>query len=290
MVMLDMAKKLLAERNDELIVAHFDHGIRENSAKDAEFVRQKAAEYGLECRVGEGWLGADTSEAVARAARYDFLETVAEKFGKAGEKVEIWTAHHLDDLVETVTINLVRGTGWRGLAALDNTKMRRPLLDAEIIYEPMDKAAIIEYAAKRGLCWREDESNSWDEYLRNRIRHEMNNVNLSFEQKLQIYELWRQQRKLKAEIDRMVAQLLPELNTDGTSKWQRRWFRRLAENTTDVLIAQELLRAGLLRQGIKATRPQIEDFRQAIMRYESGKKFNLPEDRLVKIGKEEFEL
>lgn len=297
MVMLDIFAKKYASSDicsedknplGDIIVAHFDHGIRKNSPEDAEFVRQKAAEYGLKFQLGRGDLGPGVSEAEARKARYDFLRGI-------DPSGIVFTAHHLDDLVETVAINLLRGTGWRGLAALDAAGIRRPFLETEMFYEPLDKAAIIEYAAKRGLSWREDQSNSSDEYLRNRIRHEMNNTNaaeksegLDFGQKLQIYELWRQQKILRKEIERNLTQCLPEIDRRDASVWERNWLRELDEDETGRKVARELLKTGLERVGVQATRPQIEDFRQAILDYAPGKKFNLPGDRLVEIKKTTF--
>lgn len=276
MVMLD----IFCRRFDtsEIVVAHFDHGIRENSELDAEFVRTRAEEYGVKFRSSKAELGVETSEAEAREKRYEFLRRVLAEEG--GD--EIYTAHHLDDLVETVAINFLRGTGWRGLVVLDTPGIRRPFLETEMFYEPMDKTAIIEYAAKRRLEFREDQSNSWDEYLRNRLRHELNNT-LSFEQKLEVYELWQRQREIRDEIDRDINGLLPE---DG--KYARKWFRDLDANDGEQKVAREILRAATLRAGVSATRPQIEDFRRAILNYGSGKYFNLPGDKLVKLGKEEF--
>ena len=168
MVMLDMICRSKQYSSHDIIVAHFDHGMRENSAEDAEFVRRKAEEYSVKFYLGHGELGEETSEARARTVRYNFLHSI-DPFAT------IFTAHHLDDLVETMVINLSRGTGWRGLAVLDMPSIRRPFLETEMFYEPLDKAAILEYAAKRQLSFREDQSNSSDEYLRNRIRHQMNN-------------------------------------------------------------------------------------------------------------------
>lgn len=274
MVMLDMICRAKHYSFGDIIVAHFDHGTRSSSRLDAEFVERKAQEYGVEFRLGKGNLGEGVDEATARAARYDFLHNI-DPFAT------IFTAHHLDDLVETAAINLVRGTGWRGLAVLDAPGVRRPFLETELIYEPMDKAAIIEYAAKRGLEFREDPTNSSDEYLRNRIRHQMNNSPLDFEQKMEIYQLWQKQKQLRSEVDALVVGLLPENDTP----WQREWFKNLEPN-----LALELLRAGTLRAGIAATRPQLEDFRQAIINYAPGKYFNLPGDRLIKIKKSDLSL
>lgn len=273
MVMLDMlCRRFPAE---EVIVAHFDHGIRRGSGLDAEFVRKKAMEYGVEFRSGRAELGTGASEAEAREKRYEFLMKAATETGG-----EVWTAHHLDDLVETVTINFLRGTGWRGLAGLDRAGVRRPFLETEMFYEPLDRAGIFEYAAKRRLRFREDPSNSWDEYLRNRVRQNLNNSPLGFEQKLEVWRLWQRQRELRREIDGEVVGLLPE---DG--RFEREWFRGLSES-----VALEVLRAATLRAGISATRPQLLDFWQAILTYGTGKSFNLPGDRLVKFGKEGFSL
>lgn len=269
------------DARDEIIVAHFDHGIRKNSALDADFVKRKAEEYGFKFCLGRGNLAKNTSEAEARVARYDFLR-------KIDPFATIYTAHHLDDLVETVIINLWRGTGWRGLAVLDTNGIKRPFLEKELFYEPLDKVAITEYAAKKKLTWREDQSNSSDEYLRNRIRHEMNKLDLNFEKKMQFYEIWLRQKTLKLEIDDLTTAILPEVDTDEKSLWLRKWFRKLNEGGLEHKVALELLRAGTLRAGISATRPQLEDFRQAILNYAPGKKFNLPGDQLVKLSKDDF--
>lgn len=274
MVLLDiMAKKY---SSGDIIIAHFDHGIRSDSEEDARFVARIAKEiYHIRYIIGKGGLGSNTSEEKAREARYEFLRKVATEENGAN----IYTAHHLDDLVETVAINFIRGTGWRGLAGLDSPNIKRPLLETDLIYEPMDKSAIIEYAAKRRLHFREDATNASEKYLRNRVREKLTEVDLGFEKKMEIWRLWQRQKELKREIDQIVRELLP------AEEWQREWFRGLEPQ-----IALEILRAGTLRAGISATRPQLEEFRQAILNYAPGKSFNLPQDRLVKLGKEEFEL
>lgn len=270
-VMLDfLAHKYPAE---ELIVAHFNHGLRDNADLDEAFVKSLSEQYGLEYVSTKVTLE-KSSEETARKSRYEFLREVARK-----NAATIYTAHHLDDLIETVTINCLRGTGWRGLAVLDAPNLRRPFLESEEFYEPLDKNAILEYAAKRKLHFREDQTNNTDEYLRNRVREKLFAGNWSYEKKLDLYQLWNRQKELRAEIDQVVVSLLPE------TTWKRGWFREL-----DKSVALELLRAGTLRAGISTTRPQLEDFRQAIISYLPGKSFNLPGDKLVKFTKTEFEL
>ena len=271
MVMLDLFAQKVPRF--ELMIAHFDHGVRKNSKEDADFVRRRAEEYGIGIVVGRGELGENASEEKARTARYNFLKRVAaEKDG------EIYTAHHLDDLVGSVAINLIRGTGWRGLAAMNAAGIRRPLLNNYLglgFKKPPTKKDLLRYAGEHNLRFREDQSNSSDEYLRNRLYHQVNN----FDEKMEVFELWLKQIKLRNEIETLIAEILPR------EEWQRDWFKEMPGE-----VALEMLRAGLLKKGIKATRPQLRDFLKAIREYTSGKYFNLPNDKLVRINRDGFSI
>ena len=284
---------------DEVVVAQFDHGTRESARADQELVARKARELGVRCemgRIGEGLGdgvssegGGFLSEAAARAARYEFLEAVGRKYAPA----EIWTAQHLDDLVETVAINLLRGTGWRGLAVMERAGVRRPWLEeasGERVEQglegasggraeqgPPGRAEIWRQAGERELVFREDPTNQEAIYLRNRVRARL--ANWPRAQKLELWRGWRQQKELRREIDQLVAELLPAQGAE----WRRSWFWEL-----EPAVAGELLRAGLLRIGARATRPQLEDFRRAILGYAPGRKFNLPGGRLVELGRDSF--
>lgn len=286
---------------DEVVVAQFDHGTRESARADQELVVRKARELGVRCevgRIGEG-LGSEglgesggglgdgvssegggfLSEAAAREARYEFLEAVARKYAPA----EIWTAQHLDDLVETVAINLLRGTGWRGLAVMERAGVRRPWLEEasgeRVEQGPPGRAEIWRQAGERGLVFREDPTNQEAIYLRNRVRARL--ADWPRAQKLELWRGWRRQKELRREIDQLVAELLPAQGAE----WRRSWFWEL-----EPAVAGELLRAGLLRIGVRATRPQLEDFRRAILGYAPGRKFNLPGGRLVQLGRDKFVL
>jgi tRNA(Ile)-lysidine synthase len=188
--LLDMLARLT---DHELVVAHFDHGIRPNSAEDAQFVADLAKKYGLPFETKREELGPQASEELARTRRYEFLRSMAEKHG-AG----IMTAHHADDAVETVAINLHRGTGWRGLAVLDSDIVR-PLLS-------MHKAELHDYAKKHELEWREDSTNASEAYLRNRLRKLVKS--LSHDEKRQLLALRHQQLDSRKLIDREVARLV----------------------------------------------------------------------------------
>jgi tRNA(Ile)-lysidine synthase len=144
-----------------LIVAHFNHGIRKDASEDEELVRETSQQYNLPFEVGYGGLGKNSSEQLARIRRYEFLESV-----KAKHSADyIMTAHHQDDLIETAFINVLRGSGHRGLVAMKiNTRVTRPLIH-------IPKQEILAYAKKHKIKWREDITNQDDIYLRNYIRN-----------------------------------------------------------------------------------------------------------------------
>lgn len=143
-----------------LTVAHFDHGIRDDSILDRQLVQQMAKKLGLPFVYAYGNLGAGASEAVAREARYDFLRQAQQASGSQA----IITAHHQDDLIETAIINMLRGTGRKGVTSLqDRYHLRRPMLH-------ISKADIRQYATEQGLKWREDSTNGDLTILRNYIR------------------------------------------------------------------------------------------------------------------------
>jgi tRNA(Ile)-lysidine synthase len=142
------------------VVAHFDHGIRPDSAEDRRHVQALAKELGLPFVYHVGELGPRASEAQAREARYAFLHHVR----KASGADAVITAHHQDDVLETIILNLLRGTGRRGLNSLKSTDIvKRPLLH-------VPKKELLRYASREGLQWREDSTNADERYLRNYIR------------------------------------------------------------------------------------------------------------------------
>jgi tRNA(Ile)-lysidine synthase len=158
MVLLDLLRSLPGV---ELIVAHFEHGVREDSDEDRKLVEKAAKQYGLAFVCEHGNLGAGISEAAAREARYAFLNRVKAQ----NDAQAIITAHHEDDLLETAILNILRGTGRKGLSSLGSTEdIIRPLLH-------VSKKTIRDYATAHGIAWHEDSTNESDVYLRNYIRH-----------------------------------------------------------------------------------------------------------------------
>jgi tRNA(Ile)-lysidine synthase len=215
-----------------LAVAHFDHGIRADSGEDRKLVQKTAKKYGLPFVYEEGKLGAKVSEAVAREARYDFLDRVKAEYGAAA----IITAHHQDDLLETAILNLLRGTGRRGLTSLmDQPGIIRPLLG-------YTKTEILAYAQERQLQWREDSTNADDAYLRNYVRHQIV-PRLGDEAKQRLLTLISRARITNQAIDEELRQLTAVVINGQTI--DRRAFNELPHD-----VAKELLAAWLREQGI----------------------------------------
>lgn len=205
------------------VVAHFDHGMRTESNDDGQFVAGLAKKYGLAYETERQELGANASEALARQARYAFLRRVRDKYNAK----QIMTAHHEDDVIETMIINIIRGTGWRGLCSLRNTaEIRRPLLG-------MSKAEIIEYAREHDLQWREDSTNRDDRYLRNAVRHHV----MPRADRQVWLGLYESQKKLAVAIDNELALLSSDRRYDYIM-WPQSVALEMMKHATGVTRAQ----------------------------------------------------
>jgi len=133
---------------------HVDHGLRENSHTEAALVAQLATQLGaqFESRTVSVEQGANT-EARAREARYGALPP------------GVLTGHTADDQAETILINLLRGSGTRGLAGMQPTA-QRPLLHIR-------RSETEALCNELGLAVFHDPSNNDERFQRNRIRHEV---------------------------------------------------------------------------------------------------------------------
>ena len=170
-----------------LIAAHYNHNLRgEESRRDEEFVRQFVADWcgtarvvsdqgertlpPVELIVGSGDVAGEAKrrkaglEETAREMRYAFLNETADR---AGADL-IATAHNADDNAETLLLHLLRGCGLQGLTGIQPIRGRliRPMLE-------VTRAQVEEYLRIYSLPHVEDSSNASDEYLRNRLRHQV---------------------------------------------------------------------------------------------------------------------
>ena len=242
-VLLDM----FAKTDHRLVVAHVDHGIREDSSHDARFVEALSKKYNLPFATKRYELGRTASEETAREARYTFLFEKAQELGAS-----IVTAHHADDMVETIALNLSRGTGWRGLAVLNRPGIHRPLL-------MLTKADIYDYALRHHLEWVEDSTNHSTVYTRNRLRARLAHHPSPTRTK-QLYDLRTAQLQLSKEINGHASKLCAK------HYGNRHFLTQLDEE-----VAIELLGSMMEQEvGYRPMRPQLVRLLLAIKTARAG--------------------
>ena len=149
-------------------VAHCNFGLRgKESDDDTEMVVRECEKLGIVCHtknfdtIGEMARTGDSMEMTARRLRYEWFYELCQTESCS----VIAVAHHANDSIETFFINLLRGTGLRGLTGINRQYGRvvRPLLYAT-------RKDILEYAVQNHIPYREDSSNRSTKYLRNKIR------------------------------------------------------------------------------------------------------------------------
>ena len=174
MCLLDSLYCLKDKLNIEIIVAHINHKIRKEADEETEYVKDYCKNKNIKCYVKkaeveklakEQKLG---TEEMGRKIRYDFFKEVAKKENAN----KIATAHNLNDNVETVMLNLLRGTGISGLKGIeikrteDNLEYIRPIRECE-------RKDIEKYCEEQNLNPRIDKTNFENIYNRNKVRNEL---------------------------------------------------------------------------------------------------------------------
>ena len=145
---------LTCAANLQVTAWHVDHGLRENSHAEAELVCEIADQLGAACETRTVSVDANTNlEARAREARYSVLP------------IGVMTGHTADDQAETILINLLRGSGTRGLAGMQPSH-QHPLLQ-------LRRSETEELCAQLGVKVFKDPSNDDSRFQRNRIRQEV---------------------------------------------------------------------------------------------------------------------
>jgi tRNA(Ile)-lysidine synthase len=239
--LLHVLNELSASLSLRLAVAHFDHGLRAASGRDARFVHELAAGLGLPFYLEKR----DVRDAARRSRlnleeagrflRYDFLRRTAAEIGAA----KIATGHSLDDQAETVLMRLLRGSGPRGLGGI------APVVDDTVIRPLIEvRRKEIEAFLRAGkIAHREDETNRDRTYLRNDVRHRLiPYLERNFEPAV-VEKLGRTAEVLAGEdraLDAHVRRILPGLVTGEGLE---------ARLNADALI---LLPAGLSRRCVRA--------------------------------------
>ncbi len=184
MALVDMLLKIRDKYHLSLIICHVNHNLREQSKEEEEFIKKYCEDNNIlfETMTIEEY-GDDNFHNEAHNIRYNFFDSTVKKYNAN----YLMTAHHGDDLIETVLMKIVRGSnilgysGFRKEIDMDTYKVVRPLIE-------FTKEELEEYDKENNVKYYVDASNDKDKYTRNRYRKyilpflkkEENNVHLKF--------------------------------------------------------------------------------------------------------------
>ncbi len=268
-VLLDMIARKKPETGVEkplYIVAHFDHGIRSDSSEDAKFVESLAKNYGMAFVTKRADLGEGASDESARTARYEFLFNEMKKHNAES----VITAHHQDDVIETMIVNILRGTGPRGLIGFTLSSILRPFIDKS-------KQEILDYAVEHKLNWREDSTNLDTSYFRNYVRMKIV-PKLSADQRQELIKIRENTVKLYTEIDDQTKKLLVQ-NLEKGQLVRARFV------VLPYTVQKELTAVWLRINGLELDRKMIERAVLSIKTALPGKQINLNSKASLLINK-----
>jgi tRNA(Ile)-lysidine synthase len=170
--------ELFHRTNRPFAIAHVNFGLRgAESDADAVFVQNKAEQYGVPFHLARFDTQAEATrrgisiQMAARELRYAWFAELCQQHHYAS----VATAHHQNDVLETLLLNLTRGTG---LAGLHGILPKQPSLQPGIIRPVLfaTREQLADYVTQQQLPYREDRSNAEDKYARNRIRHQVTPV------------------------------------------------------------------------------------------------------------------
>ncbi len=152
------------------VIAHMNHGLRDNAKEDAQAVSALAKRLNLPCQIEyadvQGFAREQQCgiEEAGRIIRYRFFENVRQEHNCRW----IALAHQADDLTEDVLMRLIRGTGWPALAGMQAVDLKRRLI-RPLLHVP--RTHIEQCLKEINIVWQDDPSNATDAFRRNRIRH-----------------------------------------------------------------------------------------------------------------------
>ncbi|KRL06243.1 tRNA lysidine(34) synthetase TilS [Liquorilactobacillus oeni] len=172
MTLLDLILNLPNNLRPEVFVAYVDHQLRPESAKETAFITKFCARHKLKLFCAR-WNAQDHPSSGVEEAGRNFRYGFFKKAMTENHILELMTAHHADDQAETFLMKLLRGGDLAQLHAIEKKRrfekrfwLIRPLL-------PFSKQKLLDYAKKRHLVYFEDSTNQNDDFLRNRLRHEV---------------------------------------------------------------------------------------------------------------------
>lgn len=282
MTLLHLLQKI---DNIRIVIAHVNHHQRIQSNEEQTFICEYAKNNNIECFIKE--LSFDTHQNFqnnARNKRYDFFKEVMDEVNADF----LLTAHHATDDLETILMRLTKSTSAKGyagieeLAAFNNKYIYRPLLH-------ISKKEIYEYAKENNIKFYEDQSNSEDDYLRNRIRH--NIIPVLEEENPSIY---REVEIYKEHITELTNMLFDNIYAfinqnvevfDGITQFETYKFTNLSKYLQEQTLFEILKPYKLSKNLIEQLLSQINNDKNLIINYISDELTFIKEYGYCKFGK-----
>ena len=166
MALLSLLLKIRSEKNLKIVVGHIHHNLRKESDEEFEFTKKYALDNNCEFEsIKFEKYNTNSIENEARERRYQFFEEIINKYNSK----YLLTAHHGDDLIETILMRLTRGSSLNGYSGFKKISKR----NGYIILRPLifyTKENILKYLEKNGIPYRIDKTNFSKKYTRNRYR------------------------------------------------------------------------------------------------------------------------
>lgn len=165
MALLNILLDYKKEKGFNIVCAHVHHNIRKESDMEAEFVKEYCLNHDIIFEMKKLTYNTKFTEALGHKMRYEYFDTIIKKYNAK----YLFTAHHGDDLIETILMRIVRGStinGYSGFDYIVNKKdyvILRPLIS-------VTKKDILNYLNKYNIPFVIDNSNSDENYTRNRYR------------------------------------------------------------------------------------------------------------------------
>ncbi|MDR1159270.1 MAG: tRNA lysidine(34) synthetase TilS [Syntrophomonadaceae bacterium] len=274
MVLLFILKELAEVLGFELKAAHVNHKLRSDAVGEEQLVKDTCARWTIElivrtidiARIAEQ--KKESLELAGREQRYEFFSELSESCGG-----KIATAHHLDDLGESVLMHLLRGSGVQGLIGMKPSRgyLIRPFLD-------ITKEKILDFAIRNKIAFAEDMSNYDISFTRNRIRHSLIPL-LKKDFNPQIMTALKQLAEIAADEDEFI-------ENEVEKYWRKSLLEQTADNISfDLKILLKLHAAGqrrILQRALRHMsngkknweRHDIEKIRDLFNQQGSSKKVN----------------
>ncbi|MCL2537868.1 MAG: tRNA lysidine(34) synthetase TilS [Alphaproteobacteria bacterium] len=251
------------------VVLHVDHGLRATSGADSEFVAAAAAKLGLPCTI-LNWTGDKPKtgiEAAARDARYKLLTD----YCRDNDIDVLLVAHQADDQIETFLMNLGRGSGVYGLAAMRAEQIR----DGVVIARPLlsiARAELEEYARARNIKSVNDEMNIDGKFTRVKTRKNRHvladSLDISDSRILTAIDaLGRVRDMLESDVNHLIDLVYV---ASGRALFSAKFLFDMPEEIRLKFIAELVRRIGQLTYA-----PRLEKIRRAIIMLHGDAKFTV---------------